>query len=415
MKKQIIAATLALCSLSINAQDTFTNEDFTGLRVYHHAENMIAHIEEFGINQWDHPPISDHTYFVITPALDHLYSKAMVDVSRGPAILTTPIRDDRYASLQIVDSEHFTVYAETTPREGGQFLITRAGADYDIPDGEFTDIIEVHEDLTFLFVRTQTFEYRDDGYANENRHQLKLDISEKSKEFDLPDRKDTKAVIQLAIDNHDGWAETADELQGAVNNFDYDRYVQTAEYVTEKLLTGVITNNSSGFETPDHPDADHDSINLIRAAVTHLGHLGFPAAHAYYENIPVTPQGLPLNGSEAFVFTMPHEQAVGEFWSITRYKSATRLPLDPDTIGGSNRQVFAGGNTTPDADGNVTITFSTDDPKDGTYWMPVVDGEQYYFIVRYYDPQSGLKGNTAQTLLYGGTPLENVFVPKQSF
>jgi hypothetical protein len=40
-------------------------------------------------------------------------------------------------------------------------------------------------------------------------------------------------------------------------------------------------------------------------------------------------------------------------------------------------------NTVPDSDGDVTITFSAEDPDDGTYWMPVIAGEPYYFIVRH--------------------------------
>ena len=35
---------------------------------------------------------------------------------------------------------------------------------------------------------------------------------------------------------------------------------------------------------------------------------------------------------------------------------------------------------------DITITFSVDDPKDSTYWMPVIAGEPYYFVVRYYKP-----------------------------
>ena len=38
---------------------------------------------------------------------------------------------------------------------------------------------------------------------------------------------------------------------------------------------------------------------------------------------------------------------------------------------------------------NITVTFSVDDPKDGTYWMPVNAGEPYYFVVRYYKPDVG--------------------------
>ena len=36
--------------------------------------------------------------------------------------------------------------------------------------------------------------------------------------------------------------------------------------------------------------------------------------------------------------------------------------------------------------GNITVTFSVEDPKDGTYWMPVNAGEPYYFVCRYYKP-----------------------------
>jgi len=213
----------------------------------------------------------------------------------------------------------------------------------------------------------------------------------------------------------DGWADTAADVKKASKVFDLPRYKETATVVMKALEKGLVVGNTAGFEPPTHPDAKTDNINLIRAAVTHIGHLGFPAYHAYYEQMPLTAQGKPLNGSEPFVLTMPHKQAVKEFWSITRYNTATRLPIDPARIGGNNRQVFAEGNTKPDKNGNVTITFSAKDPKNGTYWMPVIDGEQYYFIARYYGPLADLAGKTAQSIIYKGTPLENIIIPKKSF
>ena len=392
---------------------SFTDTDYTGLRVYHHMKNMVEHIEKVGLNQWEHPPIADHTFFVITPALDHIYSKAMLDLSNGPVILETPSRDNRYASVHIVDSEHFTLYAKTSPQNGGRYLITRRGANYSLPEEKFTDIIEANEDLTFLFIRTQTFEYRDDGYADKNRRKLKLNPLVKAAPLDLPDRKDPKEVIAFAMSINDGWDETASSMQKAAETFTLERYKETVSHIENLLVQGVITSNAHGFEAPNHPDADGN--NLTRAAITHIGHLGFPAYHAYYENIPVTREGIPLNGSTPFVFTMPHNLDLDYFWSVTRYSSKTRLPLDPSKIGGSNRQVFAAGNTEPDKNGNVTITFSSTDPKDGTYWMPVVDGEQYYFVVRYYGPRKGLAGKTAASIIFGGTPLEEKFAPKSTF
>ena len=69
---------------------------------------------------------------------------------------------------------------------------------------------------------------------------------------------------------------------------------------------------------------------------------------------------------------------VEEFWSITRYSAITR-----NTLPGKN-DLFNAYNTEPDAEENITITFSVDDPNDGTYWMPVNAGEPYYFVLRFY-------------------------------
>jgi hypothetical protein len=79
--------------------------------------------------------------------------------------------------------------------------------------------------------------------------------------------------------------------------------------------------------------------------------------------------------------TTPYEpEGVELFWSVTRYSALTR-----NTIPGKNDLLNAY-NTKPDENGNITITFSVEDPKDGTYWMPVNAGEPYYFVCRYYKP-----------------------------
>ena len=79
---------------------------------------------------------------------------------------------------------------------------------------------------------------------------------------------------------------------------------------------------------------------------------------------------------------MPYEPGVDLFWSLTRYSGITY-----NTIPGAEHQVYNAYNTQPDENGNITITFSTDDPQDGSYWMPVNEGEPYYFVERYYGPR----------------------------
>ncbi len=44
---------------------------YVGYRVVHHMMAEVKHIEEFGLNTFEHPPIANYTFFVITPALDH--------------------------------------------------------------------------------------------------------------------------------------------------------------------------------------------------------------------------------------------------------------------------------------------------------------------------------------------------------
>ncbi len=80
---------------------------------------------------------------------------------------------------------------------------------------------------------------------------------------------------------------------------------------------------------------------------------------------------------EKFTFAYEPED-VKEFWSVTRYSVLTRNTLP------SKNDLFNAYNTKPDADGSITISFSAEDPEDGTYWMPVNKGEPYYFVGRYY-------------------------------
>jgi hypothetical protein len=88
-----------------------------------------------------------------------------------------------------------------------------------------------------------------------------------------------------------------------------------------------------------------------------------------------------LTGDNTEVFVFPYKpEGVELFWSVTRYSALTR-----NTMPGKN-DLFNAFNTKPDANGNITVTFSVDDPRDGTYWMPVNAGEPYYFVVRYYKP-----------------------------
>ena len=402
LKARVLALFLAgLISSTAMAQD-LTDVEFYGYKVTHHMGAMVQHIDKFGFNTFDHPPMPDHRFFVITPALDHFYSKAVVDTRWGPVILDTPARDDRYGSLLVHDMEHFGIYAEVTDPEGQRFVIVHEDYDGPMPEGT---VIKTKSDFPLVFLRTQTFAFNEDKLADGIRQQARIYGAWQA--VDLPSEKDPHEIIEWTMQHSTRYPETAELMEAAARTYTAETHATTFDYIFEYLQTGQVTGSWGMFDRIDSPTgANH----LVRAAGTLLGHLGFPTHHAYYQNIPVDREGTVLSGANGpFTFTIPDVPGVDQFWSLTRYANETRLPLNPADIGGNNIQAYNAFNTEPDGNGNVSFTFSRQDPNDGTYWMPVTD--EYYIIARYYGPTPRLNGNTAHDIVYRGTNLESLFKP----
>jgi hypothetical protein len=380
--------------------DELTDVEFYGYKVTHHMGAMIKHLDKFGFNTFDHPPMPDHRFFVITPALDHFYSKAVVDTRWGPVIVDTPARDDRYGSLLVTDMEHFGIYAELTAQEGQRFVIVHEDHKGPLPEGT---VIKTKSDFPLVFLRTQSFAFNADKLSEGIRRHAR--IYGAWEHVDLPNEKDPQAIIKWTMKHSKRYPKSKKLMEKAAKTHTAARHKETFEYIFKYLQTGQVTGSAGMFDAIDSPTgANH----LVRAAGTLLGHLGFPTHHAYYQNTPVDRKGRILSGENGpFVVTIPHDPGVDEFWSVTRYGNDTRLPLNPADTGGNDIQAYNAFNTKPDADGNVTITFAKEDPKDGTYWMPVTG--PYYFISRYYGPNSKMSGKTVHDIVFKGTDLEEKF------
>ncbi|NIV16973.1 MAG: DUF1254 domain-containing protein [Woeseiaceae bacterium] len=374
---------------------------YVGYRVVHHMTAQTRHVEEFGLNEFEHPPIANHTFFVITPALDHFYSKAVADLRFGPVIIETPPKDERYSSLELFDMEHHAFFDKVTAPEGERFVLAHVDYEGELPDGQE---IRTNSLFPFVFIRTQSFAFNDDEKADEIRRKARI-IGETGP-IDLPDVSDTQGLIAWTIERSKPYPQTQALMAEAAKIYTPEVHKETFERLKAFLAAGGVSGNVGMFEPVDHPAA---GSHKFRAAGTLLGHLGFPVHHAYYQQIPVDSSGQKLAGANGpFVVTLPYDPGVDLFWSVTRYGADTFLPLNPADIGGNDIQSYNAFNTEPDADGNVTITFSMDDPKDGTYWMPVTN-DGYYWLARYYGPTPRLNGNTAKDIIYGGTPLEEKF------
>ena len=401
-------ALLTLLAFAVLANPVFaqTDEDlpdvqYYGYKIVHHMAAVVDHIEKFGFNTFDHPRIADYRSFVITPALDHFYSKAVADVRFGPVIIDTPAKDDRYSSLEIFDVEHHAIFDKVTVKEGERFVLVHEDYNGKLPKGT---VVKTTSNFPFVFIRTQSFSFNNDKLANSIRHEARMYGLWESVE--LPNPKDTQALIKWTIANSKPYPQTKALMAEAAEIYTPAVHKKTFEDLKAFLASGGVSGNVGMFESVDHPAG---GSHKVRAAGTLLGHLGFPVHHAYYQQIPVDRTGKKLAGANGpFVVTLPYKPGVDLFWSVTRYDANTFLPLNPADIGNNDIQAYNAFSTKPDKNGNVTFTFSKKDPKDGTYWMPVMDGG-YYILARYYGPTSRLNGNTAKDIIYKGTPLEKKF------
>ena len=337
-------------------------------KAYHHAIYMkTTAAQAGGTNKLLHTKKlpTEGTDPVVTPALDHLYTKAVIDLTSGPVVVDLPeVPSDRYFSIHITDQEHYTIYDEIRPV--GKYVFVRKGKDMEVPEG--AKVIESPGDYPHLFIRTQVKTAKDLPNTMAIQEKILLTGESKTLEFDNP--------IEFTLASHDVYPQN-EGLLASVTDFGEEDYERVATYVGKRIAT--IPNNMGGFGPIDSKEPHSNDPEYRAVAI--IGHLGLPAEHALYVAGFVNCDGEFFNGDKTEVFTFPYEpQGVKEFWSVTRYSFITR-----NTIPGKN-DLYNAYNTKPDENGNVTITFSVEDPNDGTYWMPVNLGEGYYFVVRYYSP-----------------------------
>jgi len=136
MKKLFIIITLVLLITGISlAAERPSDADLMAFKVYHHAVYLVTTAEQAGgTNKLHHTTElpTEGTDPVVTPALDHIYTKAIIDLTSGPVILEVPkVEKDRYFSIQIADQEHYTIYDEIHPV--GKYAFVRKGKNMKVP------------------------------------------------------------------------------------------------------------------------------------------------------------------------------------------------------------------------------------------------------------------------------------------
>jgi hypothetical protein len=349
-----------------------SDSDLNAFKVYHHAIYLETTAKEAGgTNKLLHTTKlpTEGTDPVVTPALDHIYTKAILDLSDGPVLVELPeVEADRYFSIQIADQEHYTIYDEIHPV--GTYAFVRKGQEMETPEG--ATVIASQGDFPHLFVRAQVKNEADLPNVYAIQKLIKLTAASGNSELVIED------PIHFTLDTHDVYPQNV-ALFEAAEDFGEEDYLRVSQYIGVVAPKFSNTGNTGMFGPIDSDEPNSDDPEYRAAAM--VGHLGFPIHHAYYSPYFTNCSNEVLNGDKAEVFTFSYEpEGVELFWSVTRYSALTRNTI-PD-----KNDLFNAYNTEPGANGNITVTFSVEDPEDGTYWMPVIAGEPYYFVARYYKP-----------------------------
>ena len=358
----------------VGKQDVKTEKpsdaDLMAFKVYHHMKYMETTAKQAGgtnilINTLKLP--TEGTDPVVTPALDHIYSKAVIDLTEGPVTVEIPkVEKGRYYSIHITDEEHYTIYDKIFPT--GKYTFVRKGKEMKVPEG--AKVIECIGDYPHLFIRIQVFSNDDLPNVHAIQKKIKLNGVSKTIVIDNP--------IKFTLEARDVYPQNKELLESAVN-FSKDDYLRVSKYIGINAPRLGANGNMGKFGSINSKEPGSNDQENRAAGI--VGHLGFPVHHAFYGPYFTNCNDEVLNGDRTEVFTFPNEpEGVELFWSVTRYSALTR-----NTLPGKN-DLFNAYNTKPDANGNITVTFSVEDPKDGTYWMSVNAGEPYYFVVRYYKP-----------------------------
>ncbi|MHC4744323.1 MAG: DUF1254 domain-containing protein [Planctomycetota bacterium] len=369
MKNIIIALTIkTLISSIATAIERPADAQLHAYKAVHHARYLkITAAQAGGTNKLLHTTAlpTEGTDPVVTPALDHLYSKAVIDLTRGPVVLEVPdVPEERYFSIHLTDQEHYTIYDEIHPV--GKYVFIRKGYNGALTAG--AAVVECPGDYPHLFIRVQLYTPEDMLNCMVIQQKIKLTGISRPLEFDNP--------IKFTLQTHEIHPQNSGLLESVPDYNDLD-HQKVSEFVVKRAET--LPNNMGCFGPIDSKEPGSDDPEIRATAI--IGHLGLPAEHALYIPFFANCQGEMLHGDRTEVFTFPYEpKNIKGFWSVTRYSLLTRNTLP------EKNDIFNAYNTEPDSRGNITVTFSAEDPQDGTYWMPVNPGEPYYFVIRYYQP-----------------------------
>ena len=346
------------------------------------------------------------------PNADTFYSRAVLDLSGGPVVLSIPDMGDRYFSFQLIDPYTNVIDYIGTRATGsgpGTFAITWSGGPQASVDGAQT--VTVPYPNMVMLGRTLAGDAADQQQAIALMKQFTLtasgpsatpppatdaptglallDAMSAAMALNPPSPTDAARVQAIAQIGVGPGLRVADAHLGPLASVAADLAVRAAVGLLP-LLSGLAQYESAlanrGWAITDPTIGEYGTNYQLRAAVALIGPWANIPDEAVYSAGLLDRYLLPLNGSHDYVmhFAPGQQPPAGAFWSVTVYDPSggfVRNPLNRYSVSSSRPDELV-----HRADGSVDIVFSQQDPADpGANWLPVPDGE-FSAYLRVYVP-----------------------------
>ena len=347
------------------------------------------------------------------PNTDTLYSRAVLDLSNGPVVLSIPDMGSRYYSFQLNDpytNVSGYIGSRSTGSGPGVYAITWSGGPQVAVDG--AQVISVPYPSMLLLGRTLAGDPADQqsAMALMNQYTLTatgasgsppaktpapeglalLDAISAAMELNPPPAADAPALEAFRRIGVGVGTRVADAHLGVLATLAADLTLRAFAALGPMLAMAtqyVSAFQHGGWATPDAAIGNYGVDYLLRAGVSNIGPWANTPNEAIYSAGLLDSNLLPLNGLRSYVihFAPGAEPPAGAFWSVTVYGSQGQLvanSLNRYSISNSRP-----GELLRRPDGSIDIILSQTDPGDsGANWLPVPP-DWFTAYLRVYVPQ----------------------------
>ena len=353
------------------------------------------------------------------PNADTFYSRAILDLSNGPVVLSVPDMGDRYYSLQFIDPyTNVVTYigSRSTGSGPGTYALTWSGGPQVTVDG--AEVVTLPYRNMLMLGRTLVGDAADQQRAVALMRQFTLTPSGSSAappprtdpptgsalldaisaalEINTPPVADAARLAAIAQIGVGPGLRVADAHLGPLASAAIDLAVR-ASVALLPLLSGLNQYESAlanrGWAVTPPAIGRYGTDYQLRAGVAYVGPWANIPDEAVYSAGLLDKYLLPLNGARDYVmhFAPGQQPPAGAFWSVTVYDPTGQFvpnALNRYSIASSRPNELV---TRPD--GSIDIVFSQHDPGDpGANWLPIPNTDFSAYLRVYVPGQAVLDG-----------------------